>query len=121
MSAFRDLGAIPPQELSPGFLARAVHGSRVTFAVVEIEPHSELPEHSHENEQLGIVLKGSVSFRVGEEERTVEAGGIWSIPANTPHFVKGGASGAVVVDIFAPARDEWKRLDATEPVPPNWP
>jgi quercetin dioxygenase-like cupin family protein len=47
---------------------------------VEIEPQVELPEHSHENEQLGIVLRGSVTFRAGAEEKTVEAGGTWSIP-----------------------------------------
>src|SRR5438105_3692992 len=58
MSAFVDLAAIPAQQLSPGYLARVIHGSRVTFAVVEIEPNAELPEHSHENEQLGIVLRG---------------------------------------------------------------
>jgi quercetin dioxygenase-like cupin family protein len=84
MSAFQDLAAIPPQQLSPGYLARAVHGSRVTFAVVEIEPHTELPEHSHENEQFGIVLRGSVTFRVGNEEKTVEAGGTWRIPSGAP-------------------------------------
>jgi quercetin dioxygenase-like cupin family protein len=121
MSAFQDLAAIPAQQLSPGYLARAIHGRRVTFAVVEIEPHAELPEHSHENEQLGIVLRGSVTFRVGNEERTVHAGGTWSIPSHTPHFVKGGAEGAVVLDIFAPTRDEWKHLDAIAPASPNWP
>ena len=121
MSAFQDLAAIPAQQLSPGYLARAVHGRRATFAVVEIEPHAELPEHSHENEQLGIVLSGSVTFRVGNEERTVEAGGTWSIPSGTPHFVRGGSGGAVVLDIFAPARDEWKRLDAIAAARPSWP
>jgi quercetin dioxygenase-like cupin family protein len=121
VSAFQDLAAIPAQQLSPGYLARAVHGNRVTFAVVEIEPHAELPEHSHENEQLGIVLRGSVTFRVGSEERTVEAGGTWSIPSHTPHFVKGGSEGAVVLDVFAPTREEWKHLDAIAAARPAWP
>ena len=121
MSAFQDLAAVPAQQLSPGYLARAIHGSRVTFAVVEIEPHAELPEHSHENEQLGIVLRGSVTFRVGSEEREVKAGSTWSIPSQTPHFVKGGAEGAVVLDVFAPAREEWKHLDAIAAARPAWP
>jgi quercetin dioxygenase-like cupin family protein len=121
VSAFQDLGAIPAQQLSPGYIARAIHGTRVTLAVVEIQPHAELPEHSHENEQLGIVLRGSVSFRVGSEERTVQAGGTWTIPSHTPHFVKGGGDGAVVLDIFAPCRDEWKELDAIAAASPNWP
>lgn len=121
MSAFRDLAAIPPQRLSPGYLARAVHGGGITFAVVEIEQHAELPEHSHANEQLGIVLEGSVTFRVGGEEKTVRPGGIWSIPANTPHFVRAGSEGAVVLDMFTPAREDWKTLDAQKLASPCWP
>jgi quercetin dioxygenase-like cupin family protein len=121
MSAFQDLAALPAQQLSPGCLARAIHGRGVTFAVVEIEPHAELPEHSHENEQLGIVIRGSVTFRVGDEENTLEPGGTWNIPTGTPHFVRGGPDGAVVLDIFAPTREEWKRLDMIAPVSPAWP
>jgi unsaturated pyranuronate lyase len=121
MSVFRDLAAIPAQQLSAGYVARAIHGSRVTLAVVEIEPHATLPEHSHENEQLGIVLRGSVLFRVGKEEKAVEAGGTWSIPSDTPHFVRGGADGAVVLDIFAPTREQWKQLDAIAAARPIWP
>jgi quercetin dioxygenase-like cupin family protein len=121
MSAFQGLAAIPAQQLSPGYLARVVHGSRVTFAVVEIEPHAELPEHSHENEQLGIVVRGTVTLRVDDEEETLHAGGTWNIPPRAPHFVRGGAHGAVVLDIFAPSRQEWRQLDAIAPARPNWP
>jgi quercetin dioxygenase-like cupin family protein len=121
MGAFSDLAAIAPQTLSAGYLARAVHGERITFAVVEIEPHTELAEHSHENEQLGMVIEGSVSFHVGDEQRTVAAGGIWRIPAHTPHRVRGGDRGAVVVDVFTPAREEWKGIQAQEPAAPRWP
>jgi quercetin dioxygenase-like cupin family protein len=121
MTAFADLAAIRPQRLSPGYLARAVHGSGITFAVVEIDPLAELPEHSHANEQLGLVLEGSVTFRVGDEEQAVHPGGIWSIPSNTPHFVRAGEEGAVVLDIFTPTRAEWKDLDTQEPAAPCWP
>jgi quercetin dioxygenase-like cupin family protein len=121
MTVFRDLATIRPQRLSPGFLARAVHGNGITFAVVEIDPLAELPEHSHANEQLGLVLEGSVTFRVGAEAQTVHPGGIWSIPPNTPHFVIAGEEGAVVLDIFTPARAEWKELDTQEPAAPCWP
>lgn len=121
MTAFRDLAAIQPQRLSPGYLARAVHGDGITFAVVEIDPLAKLPEHSHANEQLGLVLEGSVTFRVGDEEKTVHPGGIWSIPPNTPHFVIAGEEGAVVLDIFTPTREDWKDLDAQELAAPCWP
>jgi len=121
MSAFGDLDAMPAQQLSPGYLARAVHGAHATFAVVEIEPGAELPEHSHENEQLGLVLRGSVAFRVGDEERTLGPGGTWVIPSGMPHLVRGGADGAVVLDFFAPAREEWKQLESLPHTRLSWP
>ena len=121
MGAFDELAAIPPQEIIGGLLARVVHGERITLAVVEIEPDAELPEHSHENEQLGLVLQGSVTFRVGQEARSLRAGGIWRIPPNAPHFLRAGHEGAVVLDVFVPTRNDWKSLDALEPRQPRWP
>jgi quercetin dioxygenase-like cupin family protein len=90
MGAFEDLADIAPQALAEGYLARAVHGERLTMAVVEVAPGAELPEHSHENEQFGLVIEGSVVFRVGADTKTLEKGGIWRIPSNTPHSVTGG-------------------------------
>jgi len=121
MSAFDDLSAIPPQLLAEGYLARAVHGEQLTLAVVEVEPGAELPEHSHVNEQHGMVIEGSVVFRVGDESRTLVPGGIWRIPANTPHTVTGGDQGAVVVDIFSPPRDDWAARETLEPRQTVWP
>lgn len=121
MSGFHELDSIRPQLLADGYLARAVHGEQLTLAVVEIEPGAELPEHRHINEQFGMVIEGSVIFRVGDETRTVEPGGIWCIPSNTPHTLTAGASGAVVVDIFSPRRDEWAAAERLEPRPTHWP
>lgn len=121
MSAFDDLDAIRPQQLFPGFLARTVHGERITLAVVEIEAGSALPEHHHENEQLGLVLRGSLTFRVGDEERTLGPGATWRIPSDVPHSASAGPEGAAVLDVFTPTREDWKTLDATEPQPPLWP
>lgn len=121
MSAFRDLDGIPAQQLGPGYVARALHGDRATFAVVEIEPNAELPEHSHDNEQLGLVLRGSVEFRIGDEEQTLGPGGTWLIPSGTPHLVRGGPDGAAVLDVFAPVREDWKGMEQIAPARPSWP
>ena len=121
MSAFDDLGSIPPQLLADGYLVRAVHGEQLTLAVVEIEPGAQLPEHRHENEQFGMVIEGSVRFRIGAETRTLEPGGIWRIASDTPHTVTGGEAGAVVVDVFSPPRDDWAAREKREPGPPLWP
>jgi quercetin dioxygenase-like cupin family protein len=121
LSAFEELHEIEPQLLADGYLARAVHGGELTVAVVEIEPNAELPEHSHANEQFGIVLRGSVVFRVGEEQRVLEPGALWKIGSQTPHRVTGGLNGAVVIDVFSPPREDWTGVERLPRRKPAWP
>lgn len=109
-----------PQQIWDGVLGRSVHGERVTLGVIELDPGSVVPEHSHENEQLGVVLSGSLVFRVGDETRELGPGGTWRIPANTPHEVRTGPDGAAVIDVFAPTREDWKPLEHRERAP-RWP
>ena len=121
MSAFDDLQSIAPQLLADGYVARAVHGRQLTLAVVEIEAGAALPEHQHANEQFGMVIEGSVVFRVGDETKTLQPGCIWRIPSDTPHTVTGGAQGAVVLDVFSPPREEWMNQQPLEQRPTQWP
>ena len=121
MSAFVDLGEIAPQVLFDGLLARTVVGERMTLAVIELEPNSVVPEHSHDNEQLGVLASGSLRFRVGDEERELGPGSTWRIPAHVSHEVRTGPDGAVAVEVFAPARTDWDGLERGEPTAPIWP
>ena len=119
--AFAELPSIGPQRIWDGVVVRAVHGERITLGVVELEPNAVVPEHSHENEQLGMVLGGSLTFRVGDDSRELGPGGTWRIPANVPHEVTTGPDGAVVIDVFAPTRADWSALEPEQPRPPLWP
>lgn len=101
--------------------ARRVEGERITLALVELAPGSTVPGHRHENEQLGMVISGSVTFTVGDETRQLVPGGTWRIPSDTPHQVSVGPDGAVVIDIFAPTRADWDALPSGPPSPPIWP
>jgi quercetin dioxygenase-like cupin family protein len=89
--------------------------------LVELAPDSIVPGHRHENEQLGMVITGSVTFTIGDETRELGPGGTWRIPSDTPHQVTTGPNGAVVIDIFAPTRRDWDGLPTHEDVPPIWP
>jgi quercetin dioxygenase-like cupin family protein len=100
---------------------RVVHGDRLTLGVIELDAGSVVPEHSHENEQLGICLGGSLVFRVGDESRELGPGETWSIPGNVPHEVHVGPEGAVVLDVFAPARDDWRTAPRADARAPRWP
>ena len=122
MGALEDLAALEPIKVWEGVIARSVEGERMNLAVVELEPSSVVPEHSHDNEQLGLVLHGSLSFRIGDEMRDLVAGGTYRIAPNVPHEVlRTGPEGAVVLDVFAPARADWRGLERVDQRPLLWP
>jgi quercetin dioxygenase-like cupin family protein len=122
VSPFDDVTKIRPQNVwGSAVVVRAVHGERLTFGVVELGPGALVPEHQHDNEQLGIVLEGSVSFRIDDETRELGPGSTWNIPSNAPHEVEAGPEGAVVIDLFAPGRADWQQLEPAEPREPRWP
>jgi quercetin dioxygenase-like cupin family protein len=121
MSAFEDIETIGPLRVWKDVVAREVHGEQSTLAVVELAPGAVVPEHHHANEQLGLVIRGTVEFRVGNETKELAPGATWCIPGDVPHEVRAGPEGAVVVDVFAPARADWGALERSEPSAPAWP
>ena len=90
-----------------GVVARRVQGERLTLAIVELAANSVVPEHRHANEQCGLVIEGEVRFKIAGEERVLGPGGTWRILGDVPHEVHTGPEGAVVIDVFAPARHDW--------------
>jgi len=121
VTAFGSLDQIPPHRIWDGVVGRVVAGDRLTFVVVELEANAVVPEHAHENEQVGVLASGSMRFRIGDEERQLLPGGTWSIPAHAPHEVTAGPEGAVAIEVFAPGRADWDALDRIDPAPPAWP
>ena len=118
---FDSLAAMERLRIWDGIGARALHGEQVSFAVIELDPGSVVPEHRHLNEQLGVLVAGSMRFRIEDDERVVEPGDTWVIPANAPHEVAAGPQGAVAVEVFAPRRDDWSGLERLGATAPRWP
>ena len=121
MTTFKPLGDIPPQRIWEGVLARVVEGDRMSFAVVELAPNSTVAEHQHANEQIGIVIHGSLSFTIGGEARLLQPGDTYNIPGGVPHHAVTGPDGAVVIDVFSPVRADWERFAKGALQPPVWP
>jgi quercetin dioxygenase-like cupin family protein len=125
MSNLVDLADTVPIQVWEGVVARRVQGEKLTLAVVELAPDAVVPEHRHPNEQCGFVIEGEVTFRIADEERVLGPGGTWRILGDVPHSVVTGPGGAVVVDVFAPARHDWedRPIVGTEEAPAGlvWP
>ena len=121
MSTFESIGDLRPSAVFKGITARAVSGARMTFAVVDLEPGAALPEHHHENEQLGLVISGTITMRIGSDKRELHAGDTYVIPSDVPHDAVTGPEGATVVDVFAPIRADWEKLPRLDPSAGFWP
>jgi quercetin dioxygenase-like cupin family protein len=113
--------AIAPRQIWDGVAGRVIAGERLTLGVIELDPDAHVPEHQHANEQLGLVITGSVRFRVGDETRELGPGGTWRIAGEVPHEVVAGPEGAVLIDAFSPPREDWDAVDPQPARPPVWP
>jgi quercetin dioxygenase-like cupin family protein len=122
MSNLTDIAAVPVLDVwGEAVRARRIEGERITLALLELAPDSVVPGHRHENEQLGMVVTGSVTFTIGDETRELGPGGTWRIPPDTPHQVVTGPAGAIVIDVFSPIRSDWDTLASHPATTPAWP
>jgi len=105
---------MPIEDVNPGLGRRIVTGERVMIAHVYLKKDSVVPWHSHHNEQLTYVLKGSMKFNLGphsEQEIIVHEGEVLVIPPDLPHQAI-ALEDTLDVDIFCPPRQDW--LDGTD-------
>ncbi|MGY4177742.1 quercetin dioxygenase-like cupin family protein [Bradyrhizobium sp. USDA 4518] len=121
MSAFKSLADMKPLPIWGGILARVCQGREMTFAVAELDPGAAATRHHHANEQVGLVLQGACDFEVGGERRQLKVGDTYLIPSNVPHEAIAGPEGCVLIDVFAPIRDDWARHEPQSPCTPKWP
>jgi unsaturated pyranuronate lyase len=118
MTQFDHLNEIVPLQIWNGVVGRAVNGVEATLAAIELEPGCVVPEHSHANEQTGMLIRGALRFRIGEETKELVPGSTWVIPAHVPHDVAAGPEGAFLIELFAPPRADWAGLERLDPSPP---
>ena len=120
-SNLRTIDEVVFQKLWEGISGRIVEGEQITLAVVELAADGTVPSHQHPNEQMGLLIRGQLTFRVGDEERTYGPGGTWRVPSNVPHGATVGPDGATVVDVFNPIREDWHAAPVDDEIHARWP
>jgi len=121
VGTFDSIADLRPYAIWKGAVARALNGERLTVALVDLEPDLLVPEHQHENEQVGFVLRGSVTMTIDGDARELRVGDTYVIPGNVRHSAQTASDGATVVDVFAPIRADWSAAPRLEPTPGMWP
>ncbi|MDA8428693.1 MAG: cupin domain-containing protein [Geobacteraceae bacterium] len=91
----------------PGARQWAVSLDQTMLTYFEVDPDCRFESHSHESEQITMVLEGVLYFEQGEKVAAVKAGEVIAIPAHAPHAVFTAASAAKAVDAWSPVMDKY--------------
>ncbi len=100
---------VPPFSPAPGIQIQPVIGESLMTCWIAMEPGAIVAEHSHANEQLGVVVEGSVSITAAGETREMVVGDAYVVPTNLAHGGVAGADGVLLVETFVPIREEYAK------------
>ena len=71
-----------------------------------LEDETLVESHTHPEEQMGYIIKGSLEVTIGDERAVLKAGDAYFVPPDIPHsFVVIGETEAV--DVFSPIHIFW--------------
>jgi quercetin dioxygenase-like cupin family protein len=78
-------------------------GERIQVFQIEMKGGTDVPEHSHPNEQAGYIVEGKFEVEIGGEKGLLERGSFFQIPGNVPHsgYVH---EDTILIDIYSPPR-----------------
>jgi gluconolactonase len=108
-----DLHDIPFTELQPGANSRLIGGRGAQLSFLRMDPGMSFAEHLHPEEQLMIVLRGSIDEIILDATAPMKQGDLLYLPAAWVHGGKVGDRGCDVLDVFFPPRPDYmgKKLD----------
>ncbi len=92
-----------------GATRRGMSGAKISAVRIKLPADApfNLRHHSHDNEQLLVIVKGELHFRVDDNRFTARDGDMVFIPAGAVHGATGvGPQGCDYYEIFAPARTD---------------
>jgi quercetin dioxygenase-like cupin family protein len=94
------------------YLTQLVSGDRTSVQHFHLKSGTTVPEHSHEHEQTGYVVDGTLTFLIDGEEHIIHPGESFVVPPNIPHAVENRSEmPANGIDVFSPPRPDPEWLD----------
>jgi len=94
------------ERLNPFIDRQLAYGERAMLARIILRKGAQVPEHSHENEQITYILEGALRFHVQGRVLIVRGGEVLVIPSNVPHSAE-ALEDTVDLDVFCPPRADW--------------
>ena len=85
---FFDTNEIEPIESVPGFTGRFFNSENMTFAHYSVAAGTSLQEHTHESEEVLMVIDGKLEVTLNGETQVVGPHCVAVIPSNAPHALR---------------------------------
>lgn len=93
----------------PGARQWAVSLDQTMLTYFEVDPDCRFESHSHESEQITMVIVGTLFFEQGDKVIGVKGGEVIAIPANVPHAVFTGKAAVKAVDAWSPVMAKYRQ------------
>ena len=102
-----DWESVPEDYPMEGICRKRIVGDKAMVSRVTLMAGTIVPVHSHENEQIGLLLSGRLLFTLGEEGEEIEllAGEAIHLPSNLKHGAI-AAEDSVILDVFSPPSEK---------------
>ncbi len=102
---------LPKEVLRRGIERAGFGGENILCQFAWVSPGAEIRPHSHDFEQLVIVLDGQCLFHVGGVPHHCGPGSLLRVPPHTEHYIEvTGDKPVFEIDIFAPVREDYAHL-----------
>ena len=96
---------------SGGVHRRGFGTENVLLVMHDLAPDMDLSPHSHEFDQIAVIVEGEAIYHVGDRRNRVGPGSLLLIPAGVEHYIEPTSSTPVKnLDVFAPCRPDYKHL-----------
>ena len=103
---FYDLDRTTFKNKREGVHIKAISGARTQMIFTHLDPGFK-SNHRHPEEQMGVVLTGTIRLTVDDESRICEKGSGYYIPADMPHsFSVISVDPAEILEVFSPPKEE---------------
>lgn len=91
----------------PGVKIKTInYGEKMLMSEFVLEKNSVLPEHNHEYEQTGYLVRGCIELTIDGKSRKMFPGCSWSISKNISHSAI-ALDDSVAIEVFNPVRQDY--------------
>ena len=108
-----DLHDIQFTELQPGANSRLIGGRGAQLSFLQMSPGMNFAAHLHPEEQLMIVLRGSIGELILDGTAAMTKGDLLYLPGTMVHGGTVGDKGCDVLDVFFPPRPDYETKRAS--------